>query len=141
MKEKEVQEKVNEKEGKKEIELQGSLQSMDSQEDTIVKSCWNADLIIHGDLFKLKTSERTDQRSHDKCPLYRSYIKCHLDLFKKCRHFHTQIQVMLLALTLFHSILPSLHFGIFHSSCLCVLSICGWEICRIICQKAHLETV
>lgn len=28
-----------------------------------------------------------------------------------------------------------------HSSCLCVLSIRGWEICRIICLKPHLEIV
>jgi len=47
-----------------EIKRQGSFRSRDSQEDTILKSYWNADLLVHKDLFKYKTSERMGQKRH-----------------------------------------------------------------------------
>lgn len=89
---------------------------------------------MHIDLFKYKISERMGERRHNAWPLYRFYIEYHLDLFIKWGHFHSQIQRMLLVLTLFHSIFPS--YTVPASVC---LSICGWEICRIICQKTHFK--
>lgn len=91
---------------------------------------------MHIDFSKCKISESTGQRRHDAWPLYRFYIKYHLDLFSKWRHFHSQIQIKLLVLIFFHSIFPSCTVPA--SVC---LSICGWEICRIICQKRHFKMV
>lgn len=89
---------------------------------------------MHIDLFKCTVSESICQRRHDAWPLYRFYIKYNLDLFIKWRHFRGQIQIMILVLTLFHSI--------FQSCTVLVsvrLSICELEICSSICQKNTLQ--
>lgn len=116
--------------------LKDVFQCRDSQDNITPKPCWNEDFLMHIDLFKCDISESMGQRRHEPRPLYRYCIKYYLDLFIKWRHFHSQIQRTFLILTLFHSIFPSCTVP-----ATVRLSICGWEICRIICQKTHFKTL